>query len=238
MDAGVGRSLLVILAVALPWSAARAQVGDHLRCHGVKDPLALRGRVTIESPQLGADVGCELGAARLFCTPAVKTVLQSNVPLLPIGGDALTEDRVCYKVRCRPRPGTHEVSDQFGTRRLRRLAPKLLCTPAIAGPPVPTETRLDHLACYRARDTRKVRARLDLDAPALGLVRCATGAERLFCVPGSAMVLEHNAGTLLAIGGACVRSPRSPASESPCAAGSSTAATAGSASPTGPRCGR
>ncbi len=62
-------------------------------------------------------------------------MLEANVEPLPIFGPPAPGDRICYKISCpRPFPPEQEVTDQFGTRAVKRLRPFLLCTPALKGP--------------------------------------------------------------------------------------------------------
>ena len=43
---------------------------------------------------------------------------------------------------------------------LAKLAPRLLCTPAVKGPPLDTQDNLDDIACYKVRDPLTLRARV------------------------------------------------------------------------------
>jgi hypothetical protein len=115
---------------------------DHLQCFRIRDPLKLRGRVDLDSPQFGLTSGCTIGRARYFCVPAAKSVTAATdnstgdpIMLLPISGEVL-RDTICYNVKC-PRPVVRSqlVSDQFGSRTITMLGTKLLCTPAVKGPP-------------------------------------------------------------------------------------------------------
>jgi hypothetical protein len=120
-------------------SAASAQVADHLQCYKIKDPVALKGVVDLDSPQLGAAAGCRVSKAKLFCVPAEKTVVSASngaQPLVPLphGGPAVATDGVCYKVKCPTVTlADQQVTDQFGTRTLSKLKASMLCTPAVKG---------------------------------------------------------------------------------------------------------
>jgi hypothetical protein len=114
-----------------------AAVDDHLFCHKPTDSLAVEATVTIDAQRLGMAPGCTLGRAKFYCTPATKSVVDSRTPILPIDGPTLSDARICYKVRCKATPPSQRESDQFGTHTLRKLTPRLLCTPAVPGPPVP-----------------------------------------------------------------------------------------------------
>ncbi len=121
---------------------AQAQIDDHLKCYKIRDSLSLKGKVDLRTPQFGLEPGCKISSAQLFCVPATKTVLKANVdPLLPIFGPPAPGDRICYKVVCPPPfPPDTQVTDQFGTRQLTMLKPRLLCTPAFKDqPPAPCE---------------------------------------------------------------------------------------------------
>lgn len=120
-------------------STTLSQGPDHLKCYRIGDTLRLSGTADLPSPQFGPDAGCKISKARLFCVPAEKT----NVSVVdrstasPIVLQAVTGpnpgDRVCYKMKC-PAPVPDQlVSDQFGTRTVRRLRSALLCTPAVKG---------------------------------------------------------------------------------------------------------
>src|SRR5213593_4216908 len=122
-------ALASVIVVALVGSA-HASGAHHLRCWRARDPLLVAATVNIDTGRLGTQVGCRLSRSTLFCAPAAKTVVQSNVPLLPIDGPGLTDGRICYKVKCPERAGTQVVSDQFGTHQLLQPTPTLLCTPA------------------------------------------------------------------------------------------------------------
>jgi hypothetical protein len=73
--------------------------------------------------------------------PVRKTVRDSNVPILPVDGQNLTQNRICYKVRCpQSAPVAADVTDQFGNRGLERRRAFLLCTPTQEGPQTTTTT--------------------------------------------------------------------------------------------------
>jgi hypothetical protein len=124
----------------MTWPArAPAQVPDQLRCYKVKDPVKLKGVIDLNTAQFGAETGCSISRAELFCVSATETVVSAKdkktaiTPLAfwapPTGGD-----RVCYKVKCkRPLPADQQVTDQFGTRTLGKLTPSILCAPAVEG---------------------------------------------------------------------------------------------------------
>lgn len=104
---------------------------DHLKCHKVRDQLAIKGLVDLDAlqPQF-SDRGCRLGKAKLFCAPVSKTLLAPPVVHPEIVGQSLTDDYICYRLKCPIRPAGEEVSDQLGTRPVRLFRSSLLCVPA------------------------------------------------------------------------------------------------------------
>ena len=54
------------------------QIADHLKCYKVTDPLRLSGVVDLNSPQFGAETGCIISKARLFCVPVTKNVVSAE----------------------------------------------------------------------------------------------------------------------------------------------------------------
>jgi hypothetical protein len=132
---------VLLLTLAAPGGA---QVSDHLKCYKVKDALALKGTVDLDTPQFGLDPGCKISRAKLFCVPATKTNIavtnkktEQPITPLPIGGGASgarPDDRICYKVKCpEPFPPDTQATDQFGTRTFTKFKTQLLCTPAFKG---------------------------------------------------------------------------------------------------------
>lgn len=114
------------------------EVFDHLKCYVIKDPNKLKGFVDMESPQFGLEAGCKIRKAKKFCVPVKKTVDTANtfvnkqpVMLMPIPGQNLIDDYVCYKVVCDPPvPPDTKVKDQFSTRTLSFKKAFELCVPA------------------------------------------------------------------------------------------------------------
>lgn len=124
---------LVLTALLAAIAPARAQLQDHLQCFRVKDSLDLDGSVDIASPQLELEAGCRIAKAKLACLPATGSGVEVNVSSrLPVVGVEQVDARICYPIECpTPGPAERELTDQFGTRTLTKLAPSLLCTPAI-----------------------------------------------------------------------------------------------------------
>jgi hypothetical protein len=120
---------------------------DHLKCYRIIDPLALEGVVDIDTKQFGLEPGCKIESAKVFCVPATKHVREATdlgasppepIDLLPIFGPPAPGDRICYSIKCpKPYPEDQVVSDQFGTREVKRLRPTMLCTPAVKRVPPP-----------------------------------------------------------------------------------------------------
>ena len=120
---------------------ANAQVGDHLRCYKVTDPLDLKGRVDLSTLEYGQELGCRLGEAEMYCVPATKTVVElrdgrDEIEPQPVHGDEDDQHRVCYKILCPDKLDVNRevVTDQFGSRNLAIRPPGMLCTPAYRGP--------------------------------------------------------------------------------------------------------
>jgi hypothetical protein len=154
---------LLVLLVAPPHPTAadpNVPAADHLKCYRFKDPMRLRGPkpawLDLSGVQFGAEQCRIVGSFRLLCVPVTKTV--TGVPQRkfpggsfedftpsPLGAASLTEDEVCYRIKCTdrspapPNP-SQQLSDQFGARVGTRFEPFLLCGPAVKGPPPTTTT--------------------------------------------------------------------------------------------------
>src|SRR5207249_638578 len=104
-------------------------------------------------------------------------------PRPDVTGQDLSDDYVCYRLRCAVQPPDKQVTDQFGTRMEKRYRTDTLCVPArkagattttstlITLPTtttVPAQGTLDHLKCHRTRDLVRPRATADLAADAPG----------------------------------------------------------------------
>src|SRR5262245_31042658 len=189
---------------------ARAVV-DHLECFKVADPLVLKGVVDVDVSRIGTTLtGCKLGSAKLYCVPATRTVISANVPVQPFDGRPLLDDRICYALRCRNvSPFSHVLEDQFGSHTLGKLRPRLLCTPAVAGPPLPPQDMLDETICYGASDPARVKATVTLGSPQLGtLSGCQTSRARLFCTGAHTTIQQVNVAPLLPIDGTALDDDR------------------------------
>lgn len=114
----------------------QAAIFDHLECFGVKDPLKLKGVVSLPSLAGGLydAVGCKIGRAKKYCTPVAKIVTTASVPVTPLAGQSLVDDYVCYPITCPKVKITQGIVDQFGSRVLEKLKQKELCVPAQRAP--------------------------------------------------------------------------------------------------------
>ncbi|MCC6847112.1 MAG: hypothetical protein IT294_01325 [Deltaproteobacteria bacterium] len=114
----------------------QAAIFDHLECFGGKDPLKLKGVVSLPSLAGGLydAVGCKIGKAKKYCTPVAKIVTASSVTVAPLVGQSLVDDYVCYPIRCPKVKITQGIVDQFGPRVLAKLRQKELCVPAQRAP--------------------------------------------------------------------------------------------------------
>jgi hypothetical protein len=111
---------------------ACANQGDHLQCFQIKDTQSFKGTLDLDTAQFGLAPGCKAKLkGALFCAPADKRVLSATAPAVPFVGQTLTDDRICYHVKC-PRPTIPDtvVTDQFGTRVVKFSKTYYFCTPA------------------------------------------------------------------------------------------------------------
>ena len=185
MQARIARRCALMMLLASVVFAGRAHaLHDHLKCFKMQDPLGLRGVVDIDAAPVAAPHGCKLGKGRYFCTPASNTVFNGNTQTSPFPGRELSDDRICYNLRCpKPDPADQTVQDEFGPRTVAKLKPRLLCTPAVKGPPLDTQDDLDDVVCYKARDRLALRARVGLEVPKFTFSSCDVRAGKLLCVP-------------------------------------------------------
>ena len=181
-------ALLVVVGIGDAYA-----LRDHQHCYRITDPLGIRGVVDVASA-LEVEAGCRLGAAKLFCDPAEATVLSSNVPVGSVSGRGLLDGRICYRLRCRrPHPADQSVTDEFGTHPFTRLRPRLLCTPAVVGPPMTLLDNLDHVTCYRAVEDQRLEGVVDVDTLHFGTANsCTLGRSKLLCVASSVTVQQVN----------------------------------------------
>jgi hypothetical protein len=129
----------LLFALGLAGTAAAQAIPDHLKCYKVKDPI-IPGRYTATLGGLIVESGCVIKLpAQLVCVPATKTNVMPAPP--GGGGSGAPGPFACYKVRC-PRTALPAVrlDDQFGSRMVQPLTPKLLCAPAV--PSTTTTTTL------------------------------------------------------------------------------------------------
>jgi len=132
-------ALLLAAAAMLPLRV-QAQPTDHLICYTLKkDALDLP-----KSPAVTADLlanlqpdftqrRCTIVKPVEFCVPAAKSnVLNPPAPLLNVSGQTLTDDYICYLIKCAdPAPiSARRVEDQFGARLQQTNKPFTMCVPA------------------------------------------------------------------------------------------------------------
>lgn len=139
----------ILAALAVGSSTAHAQA-DHLKCFKAKDSAKFNATATLSAlqAQFGVDESCEIkGKGKLFCVPVTKQVTafednsKDGIAQVPITGQVLEDDRVCYKVKCpKTEIASEVVTDQFGARTMEKFKVDLLCTPAIKGAPATTTT--------------------------------------------------------------------------------------------------
>ncbi len=124
---------------------------SYLKCYKALDPLALSGPspswLQLDAPGLATEHCRILGGFRMVCIPAAARLsagVQVRIgagaygPLTPItlpSEETVTQDRLCYKIRCQE-PATIDqnvtFTDQFGARRLSRYKPYVVCGPAVS----------------------------------------------------------------------------------------------------------
>jgi len=182
-------------------------IDDHLKCYKIKDPNKFKGIVDLNTSQFGDELGCNLTIkASFFCAPASKDVVDSGgLTILPVVGQDLTNDQVCYKLKCAaPFPPDTDITDQFGSRTVEKLKPQFLCVPAIEGPPPgPPPGTNDHLKCYKVKDRIKAKGIVDLTTPQFGTENgCKLAIKaRNYCVPASKTVVDDGGAPVLQLGG-------------------------------------
>lgn len=148
--ARTGARVLVscLIAVSVLASAStHAQGLKHLKCYKVRDSLKLGGTVDLATAHFGADPGCQIKKATLYCVPSDKTNVAvvdkvTGQPITPqsVAGVDL-EDLICYKVKCAQPVGDQVVVDQLGTHTLTKLKPaSMLCMPAVPSTSTTTST--------------------------------------------------------------------------------------------------
>jgi len=114
-------------------------VVDHLKCYKVKETkkVNLQGIVDLDSPQFGLEPGCKIKGVTKFCVPVTKTVdltrttiNKQPVTLMPVIGQGLVDDYICYKIKCDNVDRTTNVKDQFATRTFVKFKAQELCVSA------------------------------------------------------------------------------------------------------------
>jgi hypothetical protein len=214
-------------------AAAHAQAPrfDHLACwrvavRGATPSDAVADLTPLDTARLAAEAGCAVrtklraggrGTKRTheMCAPVAKAVTQSGTPPLPVVGQDLASEFLCYKVVC-PRTVIADlpVTDQFGARTLGRFKPKnqTLCVPLVRGAPPATTTTLpggaalhDHLQCFPMRDLAKANATVELTPRDAAQFPAAAGCKvrgkgLQLCTPVDAAVRQSGAPVLPVVG--------------------------------------
>src|SRR5262245_12220227 len=125
-----GSVLLIAFLLTAPARPAEAEL-SHLKCHRVIDPLRLQATLDVEGLESEfSGTGCQLGSPKLFCVPVAKNNVQPPPTRPDVTGQDLSDDYVCYKLRCPVQPPDKQVTDQFGTRMEKRYSAETLCVPA------------------------------------------------------------------------------------------------------------
>ncbi len=140
----------LMLGVMFVARLATAQVADHLQCHKLKDSQKFKNVVAtldpIQIPPFALAEGCQIkGKAKELCIPTRKTITSagdSTPPSVLPPAQELTNDYLCYKVKCPKRNiDVQEVTDQFGSRDVEKIkAAGRLCVPTVKGVPTTTST--------------------------------------------------------------------------------------------------
>jgi hypothetical protein len=137
---------VAFLALALPATSQAQNVNDHLKCYKIKDShkySAVADLITnYEQSMYPSEAGCKIQVkSKEFCLPVNKDrIMQPNnkrdAPHEDVVGQDLTNDFLCYKVRC-PKdpagvmpPSAQDVVDQFGERVIGGFRTTKMCTPA------------------------------------------------------------------------------------------------------------
>ncbi len=142
---------LVVSGVVAAVTAHAADPTTHLKCYKAKDPLGIRGPgpawMTLGAGSLSEEHCRIVGGFRLVCLPTASEItlpLESRIghgPFTPMTPqslpfeEVLTQNRLCYKLRCLERPNIDSdtsFTDEFGERKLTRYKPFLICGPAEA----------------------------------------------------------------------------------------------------------
>jgi len=121
------------------------QVFDHLECFKIKTTEKFKATLDVDpgvNPPFPVAAGCTIGKATKYCVPVMRTVAVVDESSTLTGGSAtvgqdLTDDRICYKVKC-PDTDTTSITitgvDRFGNREFTKLKTSEICTPAAQAP--------------------------------------------------------------------------------------------------------
>src|SRR5262245_4448986 len=157
------RALLVGCVMVASASSLRAQATTtstvtsttvpglvHQICFKAKDSLRLQSPeptwLQVVNTQLGAQNCTIVGGPRYICMPVTASIVGTvngsvdgpfvPMDLVPLASEQLiTQDRLCYKVKCLDRPNINEdtilYSDEFATRQIVHFKAGLVCGPAM-----------------------------------------------------------------------------------------------------------
>jgi hypothetical protein len=125
----VSCAAMVTLALA-GVEPARSQTNDHMKCYRVSDRGGAVAVVDLETAQFGLDAGCKLKArSRELCMPAAADVIGAEHVDPSVTGENLTNERLCYRIRCPKRSLPQvQVADRFGTRAVALGQARRFCT--------------------------------------------------------------------------------------------------------------
>jgi hypothetical protein len=105
--------------------------GDHMKCYKIRDTRKFVAEVDLES-RFGLEAGCRLKSPAVeYCVPVGKKVVaMSPSGGAPVDGVCLTQEQLCYKLRCDPPvPAASSVTDQFGSHDVTPRKAVKLCAP-------------------------------------------------------------------------------------------------------------
>ena len=127
---------LFVLSIFLTGAAGVAgatPVADNLKCYRVTDTHHFEAAVQLLGRQFGDETKCSVDvSASYYCVPVAAEVDSSSAPAAQVEGQELRDDRICYTISCpEVDRATRNVTDRFGTRKVERGQPAMLCVPAV-----------------------------------------------------------------------------------------------------------
>ena len=80
--------IVALLAVIVAAAPARAE-DDHLKCYTIKDGIKVSGLADLGTSAFGADPGCTISKAQLFCVTGTETSVAvtdktTGAPITPL----------------------------------------------------------------------------------------------------------------------------------------------------------